>query len=220
MGKSLKYKVLQFSVFILLILSVLFLFNACNKDKEFADPPVTVRNDATSAILSKINFDQDGNILLNTGSSQVVLKHANIEKQREVSDYIFDNLSFSRIDSMREMYGLPIWELATIDINNNNDNYLITIPLVKDNKFTSILFYQNNFGQKNIHLFDAEKINKIISYYPSSPSFIRKWMVPLGKFNTYFLLINSINNLNLQNWLTTNRALLHVNDQLTYRDVE
>ncbi|MBK7095998.1 MAG: hypothetical protein IPH57_13485 [Saprospiraceae bacterium] len=122
------------------------LINGCNKDGEITDPELSYRNSSntsTSAILSKINFDQDGNILLGSGTSQVTLQHASIEYQREVSDYIFDNLSFSRIDSMREMYGHPVWELATIDTNTGNSiNYLVSVPMVKENVITSYLLFQ------------------------------------------------------------------------------
>ncbi len=173
-------------------------------------------------ILSKINFDANGNILLRTSDGSFrTLKHAAIEYQREVSDYIFDNLSFSRIDSMREMYGQPVWELATIDISSTNiSNYLITIPLVNDKKFTGILFYQNMNGQKNIHLFNHNKISKVLSVQPLNFEFVQKWIVPVGKFNTYNGLINSSSNLNLKNWLISAKSLLNTQTQLIYRDAE
>lgn len=44
-GNMLKYRVLQFSVFVLLILSVLFLFNACNKDALIDDESIQSRTD-------------------------------------------------------------------------------------------------------------------------------------------------------------------------------
>lgn len=168
------------------------MFNACNKDAEISDPAISIRNDAKSAILSKINFDQNGNILLGSGSNQILLQHAPIEKQREVSESIFNNISLSRIDSMRELYGYPVWELATIDISyDNSPNYAVFIPLFKGNSLTSIIMYGKQDNKISSSLFTSGQFNTILNTNEINSIFCSKWIVPVSKFQVYQYLLNA-----------------------------
>lgn len=209
----------------MLFIAAVFLFNACNKDKDIIEPELSYRassHTSTSEILSKINLDQNGNILLRSGASQVTLQHASIEYQREVSNYIFDNLSFSRIDSMKEMYGYPVWELATIDVNSFNvNNYLITIPVVKDNKFTSYIYFQKSDNKASTHLISGNKIKSILEQTSEESHFFNKWIYIVTRFEMYNFLLNDKMDDNFHSWLISNmNNKINSNDLLNYRDSE
>jgi hypothetical protein len=201
------------------------LINGCNKDGEITDHELSYRNSSntgTSAILSKINFDQDGNILLGSGTSQVTLQHASIEFQREVSDYIFDNLSFSRIDSMKEMFGHPVWELAIIDMSNTNDNnYFITIPLIKSNKYTSYIYFQKFNDKVSAHLISENKIQSILEQTSGESHFFNKWLYIVSRFEIYNFLINDYMDDNYHSWMDkVLSSTIRIADSLNYRDAE
>lgn len=99
-------KILYFIIIPLIIGLLLILIPACNKDTTSSDIQLAGRNTPNSgnqSFVNKINFDNNGNILIGSGHLQKVLEHAQIEKQREVSEYIFEHLSFNSIDSIKKI---------------------------------------------------------------------------------------------------------------------
>lgn len=180
-----------------MILSSFFLFNACNKEINFSSGSLDYRdtqNYGNSYILSNIQFDQQGNILLGNGNAQGTLQHANIEFQREVSNYIYYQSSKQKIDSINELYGTPLWEIATIDFwNQTTSNYIISVPFIKNNKLAGVLIYQSLENEKKAYLFDDISFEQTLEKTRENSTFFKEMIIPVTKYGIYqFLITNSI----------------------------
>ena len=125
MGKSLKYKVLQFSVFILLILSVLFLFNACNKDALIDDESIGYRADYANRS-EMINdfynaFNQEKSQFLIDEISEISPFYYNINKVSAFIPSLFNDTAV-------------IFNVSSNSLNNYS-RYLANQILVKKNRY-------------------------------------------------------------------------------------
>jgi len=177
----------------------LILIPACNKDTITSDIQLTSRNTPNSgnqSFLNTINFDNNGNILIGSGHLQKVLEHAQIEKQREVSEYIFEHLSFNSIDSIKKNYGYPVWKLATIkyiksDVDlNSNSNYRIVIPTTLNNELTGIIIYESIEDSISAIFYSREDIHSIVLLNTEDHLFYQTYFSAVANFQIMNYLVN------------------------------
>lgn len=201
--------------------------SSCSKRNEFFDSSLSTRSDSLTALSplnKKIFFDEYGNILINQGSDQAEILHATYLFQKEVSDYIFENLSFKKIDSIRLEYGLPVWKLATLKYitpqNNPNDlnNYRIIIPTVKDNHLTGIIIYKKVENVKSAVFYSKDDINSIINMMNENDQFYQMYFSGVISYQFFNYVIERKNIDGFTTWLP--KALKAVrNEKIHYRMV-
>ena len=227
MGKSLKYRVLQFSVFVLLILSVLFLLNACNKEslKIDSQPSLIQRNlslgqSSKEKVLQKFHFDPEGNILLSETDSNLKIKHAKIEYQREMSNFLFEFGNYNYWDSINKEFGLPIWELSVLTETNEDNSYVVTVPFIKDDSLTSMMTYFTNGDRSKAVFISKNNIHEVLNTIDPNIQTINFWRLPLKIFQVYDFFISKNNNEQIINWINNadNKLIRYKNDKLTNRD--
>ncbi len=196
----------------------------CEKDADrvFHDSALENRYDSTAStsnsLLDNINFDQDGNILIGNDTNQIVIQHAGIEYQREASEYLFQNASSSYINNIREQYGIPQWKLALINLSNENeDNFIVSLPLFKNNELTSMIFYYN-FNDFEYAIFISKNdIQNTLTRLRESSAFYNEWFLPVSKFQLIELLTKNINYKSYSDWLSTANLITQSDNSIMER---
>ncbi len=185
----------------------------CEKETEhvFHDSVLENRYDSTAStsntLLENVNFDQNGNILVNSGEGQITIEHANIEFQREMSMFIFDYADSEYINNAQNEFGFPNWKLSTIDRIDSFSNYLISVPLFKNNELTSFILYYHSHENKYVDIITKSKIYSILAvnddnlYFPD-------WLFPIIKYNQYQYIISGVQLEGLEQWLNKSTSTL------------
>lgn len=112
--------------------------------------------------------------------------------------------------------------MATIDTNTGNSiNYLVSVPMVKENVITSYLLFQKFNGLSNCRLITGEMIKQVLNNTTENNEYYKNWITPVAKFEIFKYLINSNPDINFANWISYAKNMIDTsNNNLILRDAE